>query len=656
MTVVTASSDGFSDFIDMAALEGLSDGDVLTANSTTMVIDTNPGPIITFSGTGVTYNAATGAPKSGTVTSITVRNQGSGVVSTLTGFSVSAPTLWSYVQTENADGFNALLFGGNDTITGGTGADTLFGGGGDDYINASQGGTDTINGGTGGDTIYMGAALTAADNIDGGGDLSLTGGAADTVQLKGDYAAGVTFTATTMVNVHVLSLMGAASGANSTDVYNLTFNAATVAAGQQLRIVANGFSGTNALHINASATSGDVSVKGGPGSDSFIGGAGNDVFRPGMGSTDMFDGGGGTNRVAFYTTAVSSGVTVDLSITGTAQNTGLDTITLNNVQDLTGTAFADVLKGNGQNNSIEGAGGNDTITAGGGDDIVEVGSPDSNSLPTDLHANGGNGTDLISFYLDTYGVTTGATFSLAVTGAQVTGQGTVTAANFENAQGTSADDHLTGDSGDNILLGADGNDTLIGGDGNDTLYGDKAIVWETATTFNSMPTLINTLAGNDVLMGGAGNDTLIGGAGNDTMDGGSGMNIAIFSGDAAAYTFSFSHGTLTVTGPDGTDTLTNIQTLVFADKIGTVGNGTVTFKPTAVTALKVIADSGADLSVPHYVYLTLTTNQNVTAAAGTTLLLSNGATAQYVSGTGTKGLVFAYTTTAAPGPVSISSI
>jgi Ca2+-binding RTX toxin-like protein len=63
-------------------------------------------------------------------------------------------------------------------------------------------------------------------------------------------------------------------------------------------------------------------------------------------------------------------------------------------------------------------------------------------------------------------------------------------------------------------------------------------------------------------------DRISGGVGNDTIDGGTGDNTAIFSRNFSDYTISSSAGTTTVraiTGPDGTDTLTNIRYLEFAD-------------------------------------------------------------------------------------------
>ncbi len=71
--------------------------------------------------------------------------------------------------------------------------------------------------------------------------------------------------------------------------------------------------------------------------------------------------------------------------------------------------------------------------------------------------------------------------------------------------------------------------------------------------------------GNDVLSGGAGNDILVGGGGNDTLDGGAGIDTAVFTGNRAAYTIVRTGLIMTLTGPDGTDTLTGIEFLKFDD-------------------------------------------------------------------------------------------
>lgn len=79
----------------------------------------------------------------------------------------------------------------------------------------------------------------------------------------------------------------------------------------------------------------------------------------------------------------------------------------------------------------------------------------------------------------------------------------------------------------------------------------------------------DVLIGNDLdnsLIGGAGNDTLYGGLGNDLLDGGEGIDTALFGGFSAAYGIVHTAaGEVSVTGPDGTDTLRNIERLSFGD-------------------------------------------------------------------------------------------
>ncbi|MBF0664540.1 MAG: hypothetical protein IR159_03165 [Brevundimonas sp.] len=103
---------------------------------------------------------------------------------------------------------------------------------------------------------------------------------------------------------------------------------------------------------------------------------------------------------------------------------------------------------------------------------------------------------------------------------------------------------IYGVSGHDSLFGLRGDDLLDGGEGNDGLAGNEGIDW---------------------LRGGAGDDTLIGGADDDTMDGGIGTDTAIFSGNRDLYTVTVSDGVTTVSGPDGDDTLTNVEFLQFDD-------------------------------------------------------------------------------------------
>ena len=167
----------------------------------------------------------------------------------------------------------------------------------------------------------------------------------------------------------------------------------------------------------------------------------------------------------------------------------------------------------------------------------------------------------------------------------------------DTLDGGAGNDILDGGPGDDVVLGGTGNDTLIGGtgEGNDNLDGGDDI--DTDIYSSAVQPLVIDLGagtavgdpvaiGNDVLanienvgggqaadmitgsatandlQGGNGNDTLLGGGGNDRIEGGAGIDTAVFSGNFADY--SFLAGNL-VSGPDGTDTVVEVEFLQFDD-------------------------------------------------------------------------------------------
>ncbi|MET3666561.1 cadherin domain-containing protein [Caulobacter sp. 1776] len=67
----------------------------------------------------------------------------------------------------------------------------------------------------------------------------------------------------------------------------------------------------------------------------------------------------------------------------------------------------------------------------------------------------------------------------------------------------------------------------------------------------------------DILHGDEGDDLLNGGVGDDILDGGEGDDTAVFSGAAGDYVWSGDRISATITGPDGTDTLVNVERLRF---------------------------------------------------------------------------------------------
>jgi len=97
---------------------------------------------------------------------------------------------------------------------------------------------------------------------------------------------------------------------------------------------------------------------------------------------------------------------------------------------------------------------------------------------------------------------------------------------------------------------------------------------QTLITSSDLPGLFRSLLGGaDTIHGSAyadriasydGNDRIIGGAGNDYIDGGAGLDTAVYAG-TGHYGVMRSGQSFLVMAPDGTDTLTNVERLEFAD-------------------------------------------------------------------------------------------
>ncbi|WP_313050081.1 Ig-like domain-containing protein [Atlantibacter subterraneus] len=114
----------------------------------------------------------------------------------------------------------------------------------------------------------------------------------------------------------------------------------------------------------------------------FIGTGYNDTFFATKG-TDSYDGSGGWNFSSDHGTwsatggtdvidfkLSTAGITLDLG-SSSAQITGFNTVTLKNIEGVSGSDFADTLTGSAGDNQIEGRGGNDTINiSNGGHDTL----------------------------------------------------------------------------------------------------------------------------------------------------------------------------------------------------------------------------------------------------------------------------------------------
>jgi len=182
-------------------------------------------------------------------------------------------------------------------------------------------------------------------------------------------------------------------------------------------------------------------------------------------------------------------------------------------------------------------------------------------------------------------------------------------------------DRLSGDHGNDTLVGGDGDDIIDGGFGDDTLDGGEGLdiavyggprsnyviatgpdgvttITDTATynqtdrlrgveqlrfsdglydingvrianVVNGTPNADTLLGTSDIdrIVAGDGDDILTGGGGDDIIDGGAGRDTAVFSGLRAAYTLSLLNGVTYISGPDGVDTLTNVERLRFDDGV-----------------------------------------------------------------------------------------
>jgi Ca2+-binding RTX toxin-like protein len=338
-------------------------------------------------------------------------------------------------------------------------------------------------------------------------------------------------------------------------------------------------------------------LSGGAGNDTLNGGAGNDTLDGGAGD-DALNGGSDIDT-ADYSTATAA-VRVSL-LTTAQQNTvgaGLDTVS--NVENLTGSAFADTLTGSNGVNVLNGGNGNDKLFGRNGNDTLNGG--DGNDT-----LNGGAGNDTMTGGIgnDIYVVDSQNDVIVEVAGGGTADKVTTTvsytlAAGVDieilTAVAGSPGLALTGNEIANKIYGADGNDTLDGGGGIDLLVGkagdDTYVVDNTkdkvtevvgsgtdtvvasvgftlgdnvenlalsgsgdiagngnaldnTITGNSGINRLSGLDGNDTVDGGGGADTIYGGLGEDELYGGAGDD-KVYGGDGAD----------TIVGQGGKDILT----------------------------------------------------------------------------------------------------
>ncbi len=120
-------------------------------------------------------------------------------------------------------------------------------------------------------------------------------------------------------------------------------------------------------------------------------------------------------------------------------------------------------------------------------------------------------------------------------------------------------------------------------------------------TTNHQDWFVGASTDNDIIDCGAGNDVIYLGVGNDTVDGGGGINTAVFQGNISDYNISYNGNHFVVSDKvanrGGTDTLTNIEYLKFADT--TISTSSLAVSHSALSAgdsLQMSADSAGHIT------------------------------------------------------------
>ncbi|MDO9338728.1 MAG: hypothetical protein Q7T61_20240 [Caulobacter sp.] len=482
--------------------------------------------------------------------------------------------------------------GGDNWIWGEGGGDTLNGAGGDDLLETGSAGDNNLNGGDGVDTASFnsnqdftsGVAISLLQQgegqaVAGGGSVTLTGienlsGSAFDDLLTGDDANN------RLGGGEGDDLLTGNGGNDILDGDGLT--RAQTQMGGSGPIGHETDLGANPANL---AIDGDDTLSGGDGDDVLHGGGGDDILLGGAGS-DVIDGGDGVDTASFGDSTQAMFADLQAHYAGDTDGVEIENDQLLGIENLEGSNFDDVLRGDAGANVISGGDGVDQILGRAGEDTLD-GGDDDDFLRGDagddqvnggtgndyVHGgegddiiDGGDGVDRVAFSLQAGDVQTGVTVDLNVQGvAQDTGHGFDVLIGIEHASGTIYNDTIDGGSGDNWLWGQDGDDVLLGGDGDDMLEvgtgnhtvdggGDIDVLkfnlmGETPTNVvfslalqgeeqvfgggTIIATGIEHLsggAGDDFLTGDTGGNIIAGGAGGDTLEGAGGDDLLLGDG------------------------------------------------------------------------------------------------------------------------------
>ncbi|NEX46606.1 heparin lyase I family protein [Pseudotabrizicola algicola] len=515
-------------------------------------------------------------------------DEGTDTILTTVSFTLGGTVFVERLFALDNAGTAALALSGNhlaNDIRGNAGDNRLSGGEGNDTLTAGLG-NDSIFGGNGIDRAVFGVASTAVNAVSAATSLQLT--SSEGTDLVSNDVEFFVFTDRT-----------------------LTYAEASLLRAQPLPPVS---------HVVEPG----LTINGSPAADRLSGLGGNDWITPGTGS-DTIDGGGGRDMLSFVNLPDTPGRTniqyrLDLDLTaGRATTSGPDIYELSNIERVTGTVFSDRMKGSADSDELRGLGDYDWFVATTGADTYDGGTgADMVSYVDWLHIGPNESTDPLS---SNGRPPAGAFVAGVVVDLANTANNTNLASghrfiSIERITGTSFVDVFWGDGQENDFRGLGGYDWFVGssggreryfgGDGNDTVtyfYASEGIAASLSNgtrvngqetgfgtagdaardlyveienlvgtnhndqiTGNSGRNILMGLGGDDLIFGGAGIDFLHGGTGNDVIDGGAGSDYAIFTGRHDEYTLVKTSSTsVTVRGPDGIDSLVNVEYFRFDD-------------------------------------------------------------------------------------------
>ncbi len=238
-----------------------------------------------------------------------------------------------------------------------------------------------------------------------------------------------------------------------------------ISAGLDLNDIISAGAGDDIVRSSAGAdfvdgAAGSDILAGGTGDDALLGGDGNDTLISDLGADNLI-GGAGIDTASYAESLEGINAAVGSAV---FKATGPDLIVrgmiADDIENITGSQFADQLAGSSGANLLRGLGGDDTVLGLGGDDILSGGAGADRLV-------GGAGIDLVTYFGTSVGVKVDL---LTGFGSDGEAQGD-TYAGIENVNGSMGGDLIFGNADGNALNGFEGVDSLVGAAGRDVLTG-----------------------------------------------------------------------------------------------------------------------------------------------------------------------------------------